>query len=230
DCAAMPGPYNAAMGLDTLICLIIAVVIFARLWSVLGRRNENDVPRPNPFAPRPREEDAAFSPESVKADRALPIFKPINLAPASLAGSLQSIKDIDPAFDEKTFLQDAKQNFITIIEDFSKGELSQLTKLLGPHVLVQFQSAIEARRNAGETAETKIVVIKDAETTSAKLDGTKATIAVRFVSEQENTLRDASGSVIGGGPGKLEEITDVWSFSRDLKSSDPTWVLSETHG
>ena len=51
---------------------------------------------------------------------------------------------------------------------------------------------------------------------------------MRFVSEQENTLRDSAGHAVGGSEGRLEEITDLWTFARDPKAADPNWILVET--
>jgi len=43
-------------------------------------------------------------------------------------------------------------------------------------------------------------------------------------------LRDASSHVLGGTIGKTEEVTDLWTFVRDVKAADPNWILIETHG
>jgi predicted lipid-binding transport protein (Tim44 family) len=48
------------------------------------------------------------------------------------------------------------------------------------------------------------------------------------VSDQENILRDASGKILSGEEGKIEEISDLWTFSRDTKAAAPEWQLIET--
>lgn len=224
------------MSIDTIFYAIIAVVLLVRLWSVLGRRNDDEKQRPNPFVtPAPDLKDSQKNdPKAIRsavvdtiADAYIAL-RPTHAAPASLTGGLEQIRTLDPSFDEKVFLQGARAAFTMIVEDFAKGDMNRIGRLLGPGVLPHFQNAIEARRKAGQTMESRIVRIRDAETVTARTEDARAVITIRFVSEQENTLRDASGQVINGEAGKVEEITDLWTFARDTKSGDPNWILTET--
>lgn len=219
------------MDFDVIIYAIVAILVLARLWSVLGQRGGEDRERPNPFiAPPPAAPDdgrAGVSADQSPAEIPL-LLRPAQAAPASLAGGLAQIKEADPAFDEKQFLQGARAAFALILGDFAKGDLAESAKLLGPAVLPHFHEAIEARRNAGQTMEHKLAAIREAECVAAKLDGSQAFVTVRFVSQQESTLHDSGGQVVGGSDGKVEEITDRWTFARDTKSPDPNWILVET--
>ena len=60
------------------------------------------------------------------------------------------------------------------------------------------------------------------------MDGAHALVTIKFVSEQVNLTRDSEDRVINGDPNEISEITDIWTFSRDTKSSDPNWRLVET--
>jgi predicted lipid-binding transport protein (Tim44 family) len=51
---------------------------------------------------------------------------------------------------------------------------------------------------------------------------------VRFVSQLISVTRDRSGTVIDGSPDKVTEVTDVWTFARDVSSRDPNWKLVAT--
>jgi predicted lipid-binding transport protein (Tim44 family) len=213
-----------------VVYAIIAVLILARLWKVLGRRNDTDTDteRPDPFGAPVPSTTSKFNPFSsgkVLTEGVTPKFAH---PPQSLMGKLEQIKSVDAVFDEKAFLRGAKDAFGRIVAAFAAGDLSPVVKLLGPKVAPHFQAAIDARKSANQTMKSSIARFKDAETIAAELSGTLAVITVRFVSDQENILRDASGRVIGGAEGKVEEITDVWSFSRDLKSDNPDWMLVET--
>lgn len=218
------------MDIDTIILAVIAVLLFARLWTVLGRRNDEDKLRPNPFlAPLfPAQNKKEQDPKKEPVRELPPLLQSFKAPPTSLAGGLEQIKHRDPAFDEKQFLQTAKLHFTLIVEDFAKGDLTQITSLLAPAVAAHFQTALEARNKAGQKAESKIISIKEADTDAARLDGDQARITVRFVSIQENILRDANGQVIGGAPGKREEVTDLWTFTRDMVVADANWLLAET--
>ncbi|MDP9127683.1 MAG: Tim44/TimA family putative adaptor protein [Pseudomonadota bacterium] len=220
------------MDIDIIMYAVVAVVLLARLWSVLGRRQDDERQRPNPFvvpAPGQKEENKAALPASApRAVEPLAPPRPLGAAPASLAGGLEQIKALDPSFDEKTFLQGARTAFGMIVGDFAKGDTERLGRLVGPAVLSRFQKAIEARRQAGETMENRVGKIREAETAVARVEESRALITVRFVSEQQNILRNARGEVIGGHPGTDEEIIDLWTFARDTKSGDPNWILIET--
>ena len=37
-----------------------------------------------------------------------------------------------------------------------------------------------------------------------------------------------NGNVIDGNPDKVTEVTDVWTFARDISSRDPNWKLVAT--
>jgi predicted lipid-binding transport protein (Tim44 family) len=220
------------MNLDIILYAIIAVVLLARLWTVFGRRNHDEKQRPNPFvmpAPGPQDGKKTAISSDPRASAETPLLLQSSAAPASLAGGLEQIKALDPSFDEKAFLQGARSAFTTVVEDFAKGDLDRIGRLLGPAVLPHFQAAIEARRKAGQVMESRVTRIRDAETAAASTDNVRSVITVRFVSEQENVLRDMRGQVVGGEAGKIEEVTDLWTFARDIKSSDPNWILIETH-
>ncbi len=210
--------------LDIIIYAVIAVLLLARLWAVFGRRNDEDKERPNPFvAPPPADDEVMVRPRAKEAS-ALPL--PQGSAPASLAGGLEQIARLDPDFDEKKFLSDARAIFAAVVGGFSNGDLSACRRMLGPGVLPHFEAAIAARAKAGEKLAGRIARIREAEVAAARVEGSRAVLAVRFLSEQENVLSDASGKVISGTPGRSEEIADHWVFARAAKGGD--WQVIET--
>jgi predicted lipid-binding transport protein (Tim44 family) len=59
---------------------------------------------------------------------------------------------------------------------------------------------------------------------AAELNGAVAHITVKFVSDQISLTRDAAGNPVAGTDA-VTEITDLWTFERDLSAHDPTWRL-----
>jgi predicted lipid-binding transport protein (Tim44 family) len=59
----------------------------------------------------------------------------------------------------------------------------------------------------------------------AELIGDQAAIIVRFTSDQVNLTLDASGTPLVGTEA-VTELTDLWTFERNLKSKDLTWRLA----
>ena len=60
------------------------------------------------------------------------------------------------------------------------------------------------------------------------LSGRNAVFTVKFVTGQVNATRDASGEVVEGDPNNVVQVTDIWTFGRDTRSSDPNWLLIAT--
>ncbi|MDE2029320.1 MAG: Tim44 domain-containing protein [Alphaproteobacteria bacterium] len=232
--------------IDIVVYAVIAVLLLGRLWVLLGRRDEDEPRQPNPFAqppeakkPAPKQDDsdAPFAggntqTQDADAEHALPLSPLLHpeLPPASLAGGLAQVKAVDASFDEKQFLQNARATFTAIVTAYATGDMDGVAPLLSPALLSHFRQAAGARRAAGQTAQTRVLNIKEAEAVAARAEGSQAYVIVKFVSDQENILRDAHGTVIGGGEGKTEEVTDTWAFSRDASQPDSQWVVVETRG
>jgi predicted lipid-binding transport protein (Tim44 family) len=115
-----------------------------------------------------------------------------------------------------------------IVSAFAEGDRRGLKNLLGREVYEGFEAAIAEREKRGETAETKFVSIDKADIANAELRGRTAQITVRFVSQLISATRDRSGNVIDGSAEKVTEVTDVWTFARDVSSRDPNWRLVAT--
>jgi predicted lipid-binding transport protein (Tim44 family) len=88
--------------------------------------------------------------------------------------------------------------------------------------------AIRERESKGETVESRFVAIEKSDITGVELRNRVAQITVRFVSQLISVTRDKAGTVIEGNSEKVIDVTDVWTFARDLSSRDPNWKLVAT--
>ena len=70
--------------------------------------------------------------------------------------------------------------------------------------------------------------IDKAELIGAELRDRSAQLTVRFVSQMITVTRDKTGAIVDGNPEKVADITDVWTFARDVGSRDPNWKLVGT--
>ena len=95
-------------------------------------------------------------------------------------------------------------------------------------MLEGFVAAIDARVAAGEVVENRLVRVEDATITAASYDAPIARVTVRFTADVASTTRDSSGNLIAGSLTDAIETHDLWTFSRDLKSNAPDWLLDET--
>jgi len=111
---------------------------------------------------------------------------------------------------------------------FAEGDKRQLKDLLGREVYEGFEAAINDREQRGETVETRFVSIDKAEIAGAEQRDATAQVTVRFVSKLISATRDREGKVIDGNPERVTEVTDLWTFARDVSSRDPNWKLVAT--
>jgi predicted lipid-binding transport protein (Tim44 family) len=227
----------------TIIFLALAVFIFLRLRSVLGQRTGRERPPYDPYSAR----DAVRSPANEKVVTLAPRpaepapARPVEVAPpatdrwkglaetgSAVAAGLDAIAATDANFDAKHFITGARAAYEMIVTAFAAGDRRQLRSLLSREVYDGFDAAISEREGRGETAETRFVSIDGSTMTGAELRGRTAQITIRFVSKLISATRDRSGNVIEGNAEKVTDVTDVWTFARDVSSRDPNWKVVAT--
>ena len=91
-----------------------------------------------------------------------------------------------------------------------------------------FAEAIDAREAAGETLANRLIRIEDSAIAAASLEGSTARVTIRFRSDIAALTRNAEGTVIAGSLDDAIEAVDIWTFSRNVNSTDPDWLLDET--
>ncbi len=233
---------NGLQFLDIILLAAVAGFLVLRLRSVLGRRGGHEEPpeRYDPFkAEKPEgtaEDKVVHLPDrSEKSESDRPVGEDLSASAGGstdpdtpLAAGLTQIKLADSGFDETTFLDGAKGAFDMIINAFGQGDTRTLRPLLSNDVYEDFAGAIKARVEAGETLETTLIGVKEAELIEAELQGRTAFATIKFVSEQINVTRDADGEVVDGDPNHVASITDIWTFARNTRSRDPNWTLVAT--
>jgi predicted lipid-binding transport protein (Tim44 family) len=227
------GGDNAVL-IEIIIFAMIAAFLVHRLRSVLGRRTGEERQRPNPFS-GPEETPAARDnviplPARNRVERNGPaVERPAESEePQSLAARLERIHAADANFDEKGFLIGARAAFEMIVSAFAAGDLRTLRPLLADDVYGNFAKAVQDRQAAGETLETRIEALREADVVDARLDGSIIYLTIRFVSDQINVTRDGQGAVADGDLHHAVEVVDIWTFSRDARSRNPNWALVET--
>ena len=115
-----------------------------------------------------------------------------------------------------------------ILEAFWRGDKDELRALCDADVYEGFAAAIDERVKEGLTLENRLIRIEDTTVHSARLDGRMARIAVCFVADIATVTRDKDGTPVAGSLDDAIESRDIWTFSRDVKSTAPDWLLDET--
>ncbi|MEQ1713302.1 MAG: Tim44/TimA family putative adaptor protein [Hyphomicrobium sp.] len=247
---------DGKIDLLTLISLIVAVVLVLKLRSVLGRRTDDDSQRiERTRAEQQRQAKAGGAPagsdkvvtlqrrdreEQAGAAQGQPgatvaeaeeRIRTFASDPLVTKGLLDILK-LDPSFNPEHFVGGAKAAYEMIVTAFAEGNRKALKSLLNRDVFEGFSSAIVDRESRGEIIDQSFVGINKADLLEAEVKSGIASVTVRFVSQLISASRDRSGTVISGDPQKIKEVTDIWTFSRDVSTSrtrqDPNWRLVAT--
>lgn len=228
------------MDIYTIIFLALAVFIFLRLRSVLGQRSGSERP---PFdrvardgAPATQDNvvplpGSVIEPSATPAADVMPPsdrWKKIAEPGTPLAQGFDAIVAQDSSFDPQHFLSGARGAYEMIVLAFANGDRRALKDLLSAEVYDSFDAVIREREKNEQKTETRFVAIDKADLVAAEVRDRSAVLTVRFVSQMISATRDKTGAIVDGSSDKVSDITDVWTFARDLGSRDPNWKLVGT--
>jgi len=189
--------------IDIILLAMIAGFIFLRLRGILGKRTGFE-------------------------GKASPQFENI-LKEVHQETKINQKED----FDEKAqneFLKGAKIAYETIITDFSDNDNKLIASkpLLSKKIFNDFNKALKERSDRGHYAEITFIGIKSADIKEHKKIDKAIQVTVDFVGEIITCIRDKEKKIVSGSPDKIKTIYDTWTFSRDMRSVNPNWLLVNT--
>jgi predicted lipid-binding transport protein (Tim44 family) len=240
---------NGEINLLTLLSLIVAVVAIVKLRSVLGRRTGDEETRvekrrqdTNPpkaagataasdkvvaLPRRGREEQPAEAMAASLTEEAEQRIKSVAGGDNSLSKGLLEILRVDRDFDPEHFLRGARQAYEMIVTAFADGNRKILRELLNADVFDSFSRAISDREAKGEQIDQSFVGISKADMLEAEVNPKGlASITVRFVSQLITATRDKAGKIIDGDQARVKDVTDIWTFARDISTRDARQKLN----
>ena len=188
--------------IDIILLAIMAGFILLRLRSTLGKGADN-MPMKARFTQTQANE------EFVKTT--------VNDEP----------KQDESKFNEKTFVKGAEAAYEIIINAFAQSDRKTLKPLLTKDLYKSFDDVIKERSVKKITSDMTFIGIKETKVLDVNVVGSVHKVKTKFASEIVNCLKNDKGEVIEGNPEQIKLVTDVWVFQKDLKSSDPTWYLTE---
>ena len=189
--------------IDIILLAMIAGFIFLRLRGILGKRTSFEGKNPQQFQE---------------------ILKEVHQ---------ESNLKKEENFDKKAqseFLKGAKIAYETIITDFSDNDNKLIASkpLLSKEIYDEFNKALKERGDRGHYAEITFIGIKSADIKEHKKIDKALQVTVDFVSEIITCIRDKEKKIVSGSPDKIKTIYDTWTFSRDMRSNNPNWLLVNT--
>lgn len=187
--------------IEILVLAVVAGLVLARLYSVLGRRTGAE----RPSQPQPAQGELPRAPQT----RPMPHTD----IGGSSGDGLVDISRADPSFEPEHFVSGARGAYEIIVSAYAKGDRDALRNLLTPRVYETYATAISQREAKGEKGP-ELVRLRSAEITDASLEGDIARVAVKFEAELAEGLHH------------LRDTKERWTFERDVRSADPNWRLA----
>ena len=230
------------MPADLIVYALVAAGLVFWLRSILGTRHGDEPERSNPYMAQPENlqdidpdnpfiiQQQPMSHEEKIMDLAENPTSVLSVENKTAENGLLDISKRDKNFDIETFLDNAQEAFVIIVEAFAEGDRETLHDLLGDSVYEAFEGAIAAREKAEETQETEIHAIRKAEVIHAEIQDRMALVTIRFVAEETGVTKDSAGEILSGHPDKVTEMRDIWVFGHEIRSRDPRWLVHETRG
>ena len=190
--------------IDIIILAMLAGFIILRLRNILGRKTGHQGKPMSRYFPRGME-----------------TLKDIENNEAIKSGNVNEEA-------KKEFLKGAEIAYEQIITSFAKGDKKKLKGLLEKDMFNRFSEVIDERKNKSLKYETTFIGIKSAKILEFKKIENIYKVTVNFVSEIIMCVKDKNNKIIEGTPDTIKTVNDVWKFSKNMWSQDPTWYLVET--
>jgi len=200
---------------EVILYAAIATVVCVLLYSVLGKSVGQ--------GPESGVDAANFMDDP--APQGLSVVPPV-IDEKSVSG-LDAIVKADPSFTPAKFIDGAKQAYSMILEGFADGDKDLLKDLLTKNVYQVYSDAIDDRKSKDLTQVTDLARLRTAEIVEAGRDGKNGYVSVKYESELASALVDIDGNAVQGDPDMLSNVSEVWSFTRNLTAKDPNWRLSD---
>ena len=186
--------------IDIILLAMIAGFIFLRLRGILGKRTGFDGKLSTGFKQGMPKETTNKNLENQTFD--------------------------DSAKQE--FLNGAKSAYEMIVTSFAEGDKNVLKPLLNKEIFKNFSDEIDYRKKENVKSELTFVGIKSAKIKNFEKKDNIYTFTVDFVSEIITCKKDKNNKVIEGNPDRIKTVSDVWKFSKNMWSANPSWYLVET--
>ena len=190
--------------IDIILLAMFAGFIILRLRNILGRKTGHQGKPMNRYFPKGME-----------------VLKDIENNEAIRSGNVGEET-------KKQFLKGADIAYEQIITSFAKGDKKLLKGLLGKDLFVNFSEVIDERKKKQLKYETTFIGLKSSKILEFKKIENIYRVTVNFVSEIITCVKDKNNQIIEGNPDTIKVANDVWKFSKNMWSQNPTWYLVET--
>ena len=190
--------------IDIILLAMFAGFIILRLRNILGRKTGHQGKIVSRYFPKGME-----------------VLKDIENNEAIKTGNVNEEA-------KKQFLKGAEIAYEQIITSFAKGDKKSLKGLLEKKMFNRFSDVIDDRKKKQLKYETTFIGLKSSKILEFKKIENIYRVTVNFVCEIITCVKDKNNQIIEGNPDTIKTVNDVWRFSKNMWSQDPTWYLVDT--
>ena len=211
--------------IEILVLAGIAIFLVLRLKNVLGTREGFEKPPLQETSSSKNNRDFRVIDGGEDTDITDNIDKK-----SPSADALTRMKKVDNGFLVNEFLSGARSAYEMILMAFENGDLKEVEVFLDADVQDAFQQVINTRAEKKLKVVAEFYGIRELSLKSADFDEkTKiAELSVAFTGELSSVVKNEEGEIIEGDAKQVKRQKDTWTFSRDLSSTDPNWLLVAT--
>lgn len=202
---------------DIIFFAAVAVYLGIKLFSILGKRNEEDV---NAEQKRANFRLPEGFPENQKLiQNVTPVvsLKPVVVndlskfkftSDAAKAG-IDEIIAVDKGFVIEDFVEGAKTALEMVLKAYSEGDKNSLKDLLADDVYKVFEAQLDDMKTRNLVNTKTLIAVDDVEITAAQIVSSRAKISLRFLTEQINIIKNSEGAIIHGDSKQIENVEDI---------------------
>ena len=190
--------------IDIILLAMFAGFIILRLRNILGRKTGHQGKPMSRYFPKGME-----------------VLKDIENNEAIKSGNVDEEA-------KKQFLKGAEIAYEEIITSFAKGDKKSLKNLVEKNMFNRFAEVIDERKSKQLKYETTFIGLKSSKILEFKKIENIYRVTVNFVSEIITCVKDKNNKIVEGNPDIIKTVNDVWKFSKNMWSQDPTWYLVDT--
>lgn len=196
--------------IDIIIFALIAVFLVLRLFSVLGKKNENSTL------------NTSYKTSNTQHNKKI---KDVEVIYKAELPPEEQIKILEPNFSKNNFLKKAKTAYEFVLKAYADGNTHILSELVDIETMRKLAYNITEQ----EEQKHKSIIIsfkhKDASIKSIELKNTVAKIFVNIESDIIFYTENQSRKLVAGNKSKVHRISQSICFVRNLVDTDPTWKI-----
>lgn len=149
---------------------------------------------------------------------------PPGALPGSLAEGLAMIRQTDPGFDEKYFVEVASDVFFKVQAGWMRRDIASYRHLLGESLAVEYERQFAQMQQLGHINKLESISIRKVEVVAAGKENGEDFVTVLFTANLlDYTVDERSGALVEGSMTDPVKFAEEWTWARPVGTE--SWKL-----